>query len=676
MSRFVSASDKVTESTASMQYQMNQSTDSTDLVRQLSLTESRLDALATKYDAQKQEVERLEKAYRSLWATYGRGAEATQKAYKQFASAQVSLANLAVTHEKAYRSYEQLKQQVEQSETPIKKATQSQDRFNRSIREGAKASDNLTSKLKSMLGAYLGFRGAKKGFEATVGAFALLNQQSMMMQASFGDTDIGKAYFNQMQSYAAKTGHKIEELSQTTRNFMQLTKDTEKLRGLTEIANRISLRTDSIGSAEVLMQEAMRGQYTRLQRTLHLTDSQLAPLKEAVQAGSLEGIIGAFDQALNTAGLTNEIVEAFQASPLQKFNSILASFKQRLAGAGEKALERLIPLLDRVDIWLQSESATKFFNAISFGISELAKGIVFLFDLVQNNWLIVRSILIMAGVLIATSIVANLWATIPPLLAQIAPILIIIGLIYMIAKAYVEMGGTIADITGVIGGIFGGLYATVYNVFVQIYNVIATVAEFFVNVWHDPIFAVKRLFIGFVDSILGMLQRVTDAMDFVFKTNMSSSIQQWRNNLNKMVEEVPEGYKVIERMQEISFEDSVRSGYGAGYALPGRFTDSLDSVTEAINDLSDMEAKWNALQYDTLGSIDGNTKQMTDEDLKWLRDAAEQETINRFTAATLAPQMTFHFGDVKETADVDGIVEHVEKVMTELLNTTAEGVHA
>ncbi|GFN35824.1 tape measure protein [Tepidimicrobium xylanilyticum] len=81
-------------------------------------------------------------------------------------------------------------------------------------------------------------------------------------------------------------------------------------------------------------------------------------------------------------------------------------------------------------------------------------------------------------------------------------------------------------------------------------------------------------------------------------------------------------------------------------------------------------------------NIADNTKAIKDsvdasqEDLKWLRDIAEQEVINRFTTATLAPQISIEFGDVKETADVDGIIGRLEEILIEQLNIAAEGVHS
>ena len=688
MSKFVIGSNRIVESKEKMQEQLNTSSNFADKLSRLQDIEA---VLITQQEQRVRLHEQLVKKYEDQVAISGRYSAEAEAILKKLLTAELALYKGADGVKKITANIEKLKKQSDKVEYPIKKSAKRQEEFNNQLRKGSNSADGLLRKVKGFVGAYSVFRGIKKGFQATIGAFAQINQQSMMMQAAFGNTDIGAVYFNSLQKFAAKTGHKMEELSQVTRNFMQLTRNTDKLRGLTEIAHRMSLRTGNIGSAEVLMQEAMRGQYTRIQRTLHLTDSQVEPLKRAVQAGSLNGIIGAFDQALNTAGLTNEIAEAFQASPLQKFNSVVANFKQKLASTGEKALERLTPLLERIDKWLHSESATKFFNAISFGISELAKGMVFIFDLVQSNWPTVQSILIMAGALIMYNIVSSLWATIPPLIAQMAPVLIIIGLIYMLAKAYIEMGGTVEQVTGFIGGLFGFLWARIYNGIAFAWNGVASFAEFLANLFIDPVYAIDKLFYDLALNIAKVLDSVIQAVagglnwiirqsNKFLKTNYDEV--QWdyvTNLITKFEEKAPTSEKDVWKATRMDYKDYTEEfskGYDIGKLMPDKINEGINSVTYAINNLTDIEAKWNALQYDTLGSIDGNTKQMTEEDLKWLRDAAEQETVNRVTAATLAPQMSFNFGDVRETADVDGIVDHVQKVLTELLNNTAEGVHA
>jgi tape measure domain-containing protein len=66
---------------------------------------------------------------------------------------------------------------------------------------------------------------------------------------------------------------------------------------------------------------------------------------------------------------------------------------------------------------------------------------------------------------------------------------------------------------------------------------------------------------------------------------------------------------------------------------------------------------------------------MSDEDLKYLRDIAEREYINKFSTATLAPNISIKFGDVKETADADKVAKRIRKILQEEIAMVAEGAY-
>lgn len=78
-------------------------------------------------------------------------------------------------------------------------------------------------------------------------------------------------------------------------------------------------------------------------------------------------------------------------------------------------------------------------------------------------------------------------------------------------------------------------------------------------------------------------------------------------------------------------------------------------------------------------SIDANTKGIKDsvdisaEDLKYMRDIAEQEVINRFTTAEIKVDMKNDM-NVSSSMDLDGVVAYLEDKLTETLNLVAEGV--
>ena len=66
---------------------------------------------------------------------------------------------------------------------------------------------------------------------------------------------------------------------------------------------------------------------------------------------------------------------------------------------------------------------------------------------------------------------------------------------------------------------------------------------------------------------------------------------------------------------------------------------------------------------------------MSDEDLKYLRDIAERDYINKFSTATLAPNISIKFGDVKETADADKVAKRIRKILQEEIAMAAEGAY-
>ena len=80
------------------------------------------------------------------------------------------------------------------------------------------------------------------------------------------------------------------------------------------------------------------------------------------------------------------------------------------------------------------------------------------------------------------------------------------------------------------------------------------------------------------------------------------------------------------------------------------------------------------------GDTAGNTGDMADalslsnEELKYLREIAEREAINRFTTAEIKVEMT-NQNTISGTADLDGILSELEKKVEEAMIEVSEGVH-
>lgn len=108
--------------------------------------------------------------------------------------------------------------------------------------------------------------------------------------------------------------------------------------------------------------------------------------------------------------------------------------------------------------------------------------------------------------------------------------------------------------------------------------------------------------------------------------------------------------------------------------------DWINGASSAINDaLNADNFKFN-LDDGTLGDIAGDTKKIADnseiseEDLKYLIDIAERDTVNRFTTASVNITMNNN-NNINEEQDIDGIVEKLATRLEEELQSVADGVH-
>jgi len=65
----------------------------------------------------------------------------------------------------------------------------------------------------------------------------------------------------------------------------------------------------------------------------------------------------------------------------------------------------------------------------------------------------------------------------------------------------------------------------------------------------------------------------------------------------------------------------------------------------------------------------------TAEDLKYLRDIAEQETVNRYTLAEVNVDMSGMSNNINNGMDLDGVVSGLTDAVNESIDNITEGVH-
>lgn len=293
-----------------------------------------------------------------------------------------------------------------------------------------------------------------------------------------------------------------------------------------------------------------------------------------------------------------------------------------------------------------------------------------------------------------------------PIVWIIILIIALIALFYAAVAAVNKFAGTSVSATGIIcgafmvalafiGNIFVALWNLVVDVFVLIYNLVATVANFIGNVFTDPIGAICRLFFDLADTVLGILQALASAIDAIFGSNLAGSVQGWRDSLGGWVDDTfGKGEEVMAKMNA----DDIKLGrfeYGEAWDAGYSFGEGIDQSIANFDPSSLFDTNVpGADDYANLGSygsgiggigsgvddIAGNTGKIadsmdiTEEDLKYLRDIAEQEAVNRFTTAEITIEQTNH-NTVSGKMDLDGIVSGLTDAANEAVDKIAEGVH-
>lgn len=293
-----------------------------------------------------------------------------------------------------------------------------------------------------------------------------------------------------------------------------------------------------------------------------------------------------------------------------------------------------------------------------------------------------------------------------PIVWIIILIIALIALFYAAVAAVNKFAGTSVSATGIIcgafmvalafiGNIFVALWNLVVDVFVLIYNLVATVANFIGNVFTDPIGAVCRLFFDLADTVLGILQALASAIDAIFGSNLAGSVQGWRDSLGGWVDDTfGKGDEIMAKMNaddmklgRFEYGEAWDAGYSFGEGIdesianfdPSSLFDTNVPGADDYANLSDYGSGIGGIGSG-VDDIAGNTgkiadgMEITEEDLKYLRDIAEQEAVNRFTTAEITIEQTNH-NTVSGKMDLDGIVSGLTDAANEAVDRIAEGVH-
>ena len=262
------------------------------------------------------------------------------------------------------------------------------------------------------------------------------------------------------------------------------------------------------------------------------------------------------------------------------------------------------------------------------------------------------------------------------------PLLLLLALFAGALIAAQQFGIGMQEVGGWVGQVFGMIYAVGYNVFATLWNVIASFAEFFANVFNDPVAAIAHLFSNALDTILSMVETVAGAIDALTGSHLQGAVSGFRGKLSGWVDDTfGENAIQIKRMANLDI--------GATAAEWGNYGANLGSKLDNLDlDIGKLAGSFGDLDLSGLGNgnIDNVAKvgkvgkvddiKLSDEDLKIYRDLAERRYMNKIELKTLAPEIHV---TVPESAGgnltADDVTDYIRKMLIEQMNSQTSVSH-
>lgn len=298
-----------------------------------------------------------------------------------------------------------------------------------------------------------------------------------------------------------------------------------------------------------------------------------------------------------------------------------------------------------------------------------------------------------------------------PVVWIIMLLIALIAIIFAVCNAIAKMTGIANSGFGVItGGVnvviqfFKNLGLTVANIALGIGNAVAALASNMMTAFHNAICNVQSWFYNLLSTACSVIESIAAALNklpFVSfdYSGISSAADDYaakaseaggnKEDYQSISDAFNEGFTTFDAFQDGWASNAFNAGAAWGDGIADKVSNfSLSDVfgQTDIPNVSDYtsgfnDAIANSGVGDSVGSIDDNTGKIKDslevseEDLKYLRDIAEQEAINRFTTAEINVDMSGMQNTVNSGDDIDGFMTKLTDSVNEAVDNMTEGVH-
>lgn len=304
---------------------------------------------------------------------------------------------------------------------------------------------------------------------------------------------------------------------------------------------------------------------------------------------------------------------------------------------------------------------------------------------------------------------------------------IVLGIIALITVLFIA-ANAVAEFTGITNSgfslicgainvviqFFVNLFKVAANIGIGIGNVIDALAHNMKTAFSNTIANIQSWFYNLLSTALDVVAGICEALNklpfinFDYSgitnkaneyANKAAELQENKGEYKSIIGAFNEGFNTFDAFGDGWVSYAFNSGAAWGDSIGDKFSNILDGLMgdgniPNPNDYSDLSNYGGGLEdglngiessLDGIGSgvkdTAGNTGairdslEVSEEDLKYLRDIAERDVVNRFTTAEINLNMGGIINNVKSDMDLDGIIDKLTTGVIEATEKAAEGVH-
>ena len=590
-------------------------------------------------------------------------------------------------------------------------ASQQTDRLNNRIRQTGATASSATTGISKMIQAFMGLRivqtlinGVIKGMQEmdtysnTSARLKLINDNKQtpteLKDKIFAAANRSRGSYGTMSESVARIGMLAGDKFSSN----------DELIGFTELVQK-SFKLGGAGTEEqqsAMLQLSQAMASGRLQGDEYVSILENAPLiadaiakytgvgREGLKKLSSDGAITADIIKNSVFSMANDINEQFKTIP--------KTWSDYMTLIQNESLRAFSGVFDAISVLINTEGFQQFVQFIINSIYVIAAVATWLVESIAADWDFISAILY-AGLIVGVAMLAAyLWNVVPPALASAAafvvmhaPLFIAIGLIALIIYAMNKLGITVSDIVGGITGAVTVMLAQIANKFILLYNVGADVGNFFANVFKDPVSSIKILFYDLTSTVIGYILNMASAVEDLVNsipgveidiTGKIEGIKEKIEAASKLAKDEMGWEEVFKKYDYIDLTEAGTKGYNVGKNFVDGIGDKLKKAFDGLSynpqsekDLSSIVGK----NVPKVQKIEGKGKngavkvEMSEEDIKYLRDSAERDFVAKIQHKTLAPNINVKFtGPISKETDTDKMYKRITKILKEEIAMAGE----